>query len=286
MSLFMIKRQLNASAGTYKDASVLQREVADRLLERLDYMRVSPGVILEVGAATGYVSQRLQKRYPKAHIVPMDLAMERLALHPKSWFKSGPSRLCADSESLPLRQGSVDLIFSNLSLAQLNDPHFSIQEWFRVLKPGGLLLYSTLGPDTLQELRKSFQAVDSYPHTHEFIDMHHLGDLMLSIGWRDPVMDMELVQFSYRALETLIKDLKDSGAANLNPVRLRGLMTSKKWKQMEAEYGQFQRENGQFPATFEVIYGHAYKGEESALRKMNEDGEVVIPVSVLKRGVG
>lgn len=262
------------TATEYELAAFLQQEVADRLLERLDYMRIKPSIILDLGAATGYATHKLKERYPKAQLIALDSRENLLTTFKHSWWKKDPTRVCTDLEKIPLNNNSVDLIFSNLSLHTLNDPQFCFKEWQRILKPEGLLLFTSFGPDTLRELRISLSELKFEYNLRNFIDMHHLGDILLNIGFQDPVMDMEMITLSYTDLKKLIKDIHYSGVEqNAQP-----LMDPTNWNTLSEQYAKLRLENQQLPATFEILYGHAWKAKPSLLGKMNEQGEVEISV--------
>ncbi|MBL8517096.1 MAG: malonyl-ACP O-methyltransferase BioC [Betaproteobacteria bacterium] len=261
-----VRQSFERAAATYDAAATLQREIADRLLERLDYIRLEPARVLDLGSGTGYATKPLRQRFAGAHLVSLDLALTMLDrardLHQPSWFKriASPARMdwvCADAEALPLADASVDLVFSNLAL-QWCDPVRIFAEAARVLRPRGLLLFSTFGPDTLKELRAAFLEVDGKPHVNQFIDMHDLGDQMVRARLADPVMDMEHLTLTYAELRPLLCELKDIGAHNVLPGRERGLMGKSRWARLNTAYETFRRE-GRLPATYEVVYGHAWK---------------------------
>lgn len=276
-----VRRSFDRAAPTYDAAATLQREIADRLLERLDYIRIAPVRVLDLGSGTGYATAPLRRRYADAHLVSLDLSPAmlvhaRVATQP-SWLKQllSPARmtwLCADGEALPLTDASVDLVFSNLAL-QWCDPMRIFAEAVRVLRPGGLLLFSTFGPDTLKELRAAFAAVDGKPHVNQFIDMHDLGDQMVRARLADPVMDMEHLTVTYTELSGLLRELKDIGAHNVLPGRERGLMGKSRWARLSEAYEQFRKDD-RLPATYEVVYGHAWKPIAPTPR--SDDGRQVI----------
>ncbi len=256
-------------------SSLLQREVADRLFERLDYIRLNPEVILDLGARRGYSTERLEQRYPAAQVLALDPA-EYLGVRSES---SRSQIICAAWEALPLRAQSVDLIYSNLSLQHLPDPGFCLQELQRILKPGGLLLLTSLGPDSLKELRTSFLSIDAHPRLSSFIDMHHLGDALLASGWQDPVMDMEMITLSYSSVRDIVQDIRANTLFHRHTQQ--GLMSPRAWRRMEKAYARFKLENQQLPATAEIIYAHAWKEPLSALGKLNEQGEVCVSVEAI-----
>ncbi|NOZ52177.1 MAG: malonyl-ACP O-methyltransferase BioC [Gammaproteobacteria bacterium] len=258
----------NKAAATYDDAAVLQREVAGRLLERLDVVRMIPLTVVDLGCGTGGSAQQLSVRYKKAKIYAVDFAanMLRKARDKQSWTqritKRQPHYLCGDAESLPIADNSIDLLYSNLTVQWCVDIDKTLREFCRVLKPGGLLMFSTLGPDTLIELRQSWFAVDQQPHVHSFIDMHHLGDALLQAEFVDPVMDVEKITLTYPDVYKLMRDLKALGARNASLQQRQGLTGKENLKAVAAAYEQF-RKNNVLPASYEVVYGHAWITDET-----------------------
>jgi malonyl-CoA O-methyltransferase len=259
-----VRRSFERAARTYDEAAVLQREVGSRLLEHLDPMRIEPKRVLDLGCGTGETLAALQRRYARAAVIGLDLAyamLARAAARPPWWRRAlgRPSAplVCGDAEALPFANGSVELVFSNLAL-QWCDPARVFAEAARVLAPQGLLLFSTFGPDTLAEFRAAFAATGGGAHVNTFIDMHDLGDALVASGFADPVMEMEVVTLEYASVEAVARDLKAIGAANALPGRPRGLSGRGRWQQMTRSYERFRR-NGALPATFEVVYGHAWK---------------------------
>lgn len=256
------KRSFSRAAEQYDEAAVLQREVADRLIERLGYIQFSPKSILDVGAGTGYCSRLLHKQYPRAHIHALDIAHPMLsyARHQLSWMsrlRHSTSYLCADAERLPLASRSVDMIFSNLTLQWVNNLEQCLAEFARVLRPGGMLLFSTFGPDTLPELREAWASADNYTHTNAFIDLHDIGDAMVRVHLAEPVMDAERFTLTYPDIYVLMRELKAIGAHNVTNQRARGLSGKNKFKIVESEY-EHHRQEGVLPASYEVVYGHAW----------------------------
>lgn len=259
-----VRRAFGRSAHTYDDAAVLQREVCTRLLEHLDPIRLDPSRVLDLGCGTGEGLARLAQRFPASHRVGLDLShpmLQRAAARTpgwRRWFGSrAPALLCADAERLPLANRSVDLVFSNLML-QWCEPSRAFGEAARVLRDDGLILFSTFGPDTLRELRAAFREADDGEHVTRFIDMHDLGDALVHSGFADPVMEMETITLEYDTVRALVDDLRGLGAINARPDRPRGLMGRQRWRRMEEAYERLRR-NGVLPATWEVVYGHAWK---------------------------
>ncbi len=252
-----VRRSFDRAAKTYDAAAVLHAEVRDNLLERLQLVTLVPRVVLEAGAATGHGSRALKRRYPKAMVVALDSSRQMLnaAARQQSWLRPF-ERVCADAELLPLKEGSVDLIVSNLMLQWCN-PDAVFAEFRRVLKPQGLLSFSAFGPDTLRELRSAWGQVDTYSHVHQFIDMHDLGDALVRNGFAAPVLDVERFTLRYLNVRKVAEDLKATGAHNATAGRARGLTSPRKFAAMQAAYEKF-RQDGRLPATYEVVFAHAW----------------------------
>jgi malonyl-CoA O-methyltransferase len=268
-----VRRSFDRAASSYDEHAIVQREVDRRLLEHLDPIRIDPARIVDLGCGTGRSLEALARRFPQAQLLGVDIAPAMLARGRArgGWWQRalGKSRplVCADIERLPLAPASCDFAYSNLAL-QWCRPQAFFAEAARVLPAGGLLLFSTLGPDTLKELRAAFGAGH---HVHGFVDMHDLGDELVHAGFADPVMEMEAITIEYASVDRLARDLKGAGAHNLHPQRARGLCASGAWKAMVDRY-ESARRSGSLPATCEVVYGHAWKGA----RKRIADGRQVI----------
>jgi malonyl-CoA O-methyltransferase len=228
------RRAFDRAARTYDDAAALQQEVGRRLLEHLDPITARPKSILEVGCGTGAQLAALAGRYPAAKVIGLDVsaAMLARARSRAPWWRrvarSAPALLRADAEKLPFASGAADLIFSNLVLHWC-EPDAFFGEMARALSTGGLLLFSTFGPDTLRELRSAFAGADVAPHVHSFIDMHDLGDALVHAGFGDPVMEMENITVEYADVAAMARELRATGSANAWPGRRRGLMTPARW---------------------------------------------------------
>jgi malonyl-CoA O-methyltransferase len=276
----LARRAFDRAADTYDGVAELQCEIGDRLIERLDYIRQQPRRILDLGAGTGFFTAALLKRYRKADVVALDIA-ERMLQRVQAragWFRK-PRCVCADAESLPFVDDSFDFIFSNLMLQWCGNLEATLMELRRVLAPGGLLMFTTFGPDTLMELRASWEAVDGYTHVNAFVDMHDVGDALLATRWAEPVMDSERITVTYRELRTLMQDLKHIGAHNVTAGRARGLTGKQHMQQLAEAYERF-REDGVLPASYEVVYGHAWSpvnkhaaaGNEVSLASLQSSG--------------
>lgn len=247
------------AARDYDAAAFLQKEVGERLLERLDLMANVPARVLDVGCGTGRPTRELQKRYPKAHVIGVDLApaMLKQAAKRQPWLGKRAEFICAEASELPLADASFDLIYASLILQWCEDLDATLLEWRRLLKPHGLLLFSTLGPDTLKELRASWSAADGYNHVNRFLDMHDVGDAIIRAGFVEPVMDVEHITLTYADAAGLMRDLKTIGAHNVTAGRRRGLTGRGRLKAFSDAYEKFRNE-GRLPATYEVVYGTAW----------------------------
>ena len=257
-----VKKFFNRAAKSYDRAAILQEEVLSRLLQRLGYIRHLPETIIDVGCGTGKGVRGLQKTYPRARVIAADLAHAML-LEARSRYRwLGKKYLvAADMEQLPFADASFDLVFSSLALQWSNDLRVSLKEFARVARPQSLLMFSSFGPGTLQELDSSWRALDDRPHVHQFVDMHDVGDIMLACGFAQPVVDAELIRLEYDSFRALLDDLKNIGATNADVNRSRGLMTPSRLRDLEASYREHGFEGGKFVASYEVVYGHAWRGE-------------------------
>lgn len=253
-----MRRSFSAAADSYDAFAFLQREVATRMLERLDYIRAEPKVIVDLGAGTGEHTAALAKRYPRARTYGLDLAEPMLKkMRKRSRWLRPLHPVCADIQSLPFADNSVDLIFSSLAMQWCEALQATFTEFRRVLRPGGFVLFSTLGPDTLTELRQSWAVVDEREHVHNFIDMHIIGDAMIQAGLAEPVMDVENLTLTYKNVYDLMRELKGIGAHSVAHGRQRGLTGRKRLQAFEQAYEKF-RCDGVVPASYEVVYGHAW----------------------------
>lgn len=229
-------------------------ELMNHLLERLDYIRINPVDILNYGLHTEYSSSKLMTRYSSATVVPV--------------------RNLDDLKSYP--ENSADLVLAHFPLVAKAEPIVILREFSRVLRNEGLLLFTSLGPDTLHELRESFLSVDSAPHVYNFYDMHHVGDWLNELHFSDPVVDREVITIAYDHLSLFFQDLKQLRATNQLFNRSRGLLSKNRWGKMLLHYEQFKKED-YYPVTIELIFGHAWKV------KQNKKDEFVISVDQIRR---
>ena len=289
-----VRRAFDHAAASYDAHAVLQREVCDRLLERLDFMNLQPERVLDVGCGTGYGLTHLRARYPAADLCALDLAPAMLhaaqaRLPQPHWTQRAlglltphvsplTHALCADMERLPLAANSVNLVWSSLAMQWAGNLEATLKGFHQVLAPGGLLIFSTFGPDTLKEMRTAFAAIDDAPHVNRFVDLHDIGDMLIHAGFSSPVMEMEMLTLTYADLKTLMRDLKGIGAHNAATSRKRGLLGKSAWAKLEHAYDEL-RLDGRLPATYEVIYGHAWASDKT----QREDGRQVIQFNIEQR---
>lgn len=272
-----VKRAFARAVATYDAAAVLQREVASRMLSRLDVVKLSPTWILDAGCGTGEGSLELAARYPDARIVgfdfayPMAYAARERVRRSRSLYQrllapiarvrgAGPQFVCADLNALPFAGVTFDLAWSNLTLQWVNDLPRAFAEMRRCLKVGALFTFTTFGPDTLKELRAAFARADRTTHVSRFVDMHDIGDLLVAAGYADPVMDMEYLTLTYPTPAALMRELKALGATNATRGRAKGLTGRQRFARVVSQLDKLAVD-GRLPATFEVVYGHAWKGE-------------------------
>jgi len=268
------RRHFERAATTYAAATPLEAEIGQRMLARLDYVRATPRSILDAGAGPAREADALLARYPGAALVALDAsrAMLQAGLRRRGWrdwLRRTAPRLpvVADFAHMPLARGCIDLLWSNMALHWAVAQEAVLREFARVLAPNGLLMFSTLGPDTLKELRLA--AGDA--QAHSFMDMHDLGDALVAAGFAAPVMDAEIVTLTYADPEGLMSDLRRSGQTSARADRVRGLRGRGFLARLHAALVA-QAAGGRLSATFEVVYGHAWKGE----KRRSEDGRAVI----------
>jgi len=283
-----IRRSFQRAADHYDEAAFLQHEVARRLDDHLDGVKIAPQRILDAGCGTGFGTSLLRARYPRADVVGLDLADAMLhqaaARQRGSVWEKLRARLmpnvpnfvpvCGDIERLPLARDSFDMTWSSLALQWVGDLQASFKEIRRVLKPGGLFIFASFGPDTLQELRAASSGVDGHHHVNRFIDMHDVGDALVHAGFSNPVMEMEQIKLTYDDLPALLRDLKTIGAHTVLEGRREGLMGKSAWQQLRRNYEKY-RQDDRLPATYEVVYGHAWSERAQKL----EDGRQIIEFS-------
>ncbi|MDI9819093.1 MULTISPECIES: malonyl-ACP O-methyltransferase BioC [unclassified Legionella] len=269
----------NKHAAEYEQAAKVQHEIGERLFERLYYLKIKPRYVLDLGCGTGLFISKLKKLYPQAEVVGVDLAcaMLREAKKKQGWRRKWPL-INADMGQLPFPSGLFDLIFTN-QVVHWSSMESVFREINRVMNRQGCLMFSTLGPDTFKELKQAWLEADHYAHTNEFMDMHDIGDCLLREYFIDPVVDMEILAVHYSDLKQLLISLKAQGVRNINRKRNEGLTGKQSWQAFEKAY-QTLCTNDKYPLTYEVIYGHAWKGEQ---QRLEQGIETLIPLSQIQR---
>jgi malonyl-CoA O-methyltransferase len=253
-----LRASFERASASYEAAADLQARVAAELLARLELFRFAPDVVLDLGCGTGRVSRELKRRYPRARVIALDLApgmLREARRYQRPWRRF--ERLCGDALRLPLRDGSVDLIFSNLMLQWCEPLGAALAEVRRVLKASGFFAFSTFGPDTLHELRSAWAQADGYNHVNHFSDMHEVGDVVVHAGLMEPVLDVDRIEVGYPDVITLMRDLKAIGAHNVTAGRPRALAGRARLGRVQQAYENFRRDE-RLPATYEVIYGASW----------------------------
>jgi malonyl-CoA O-methyltransferase len=253
-----VRHAFARAAQTYEAHAVLQAEVASRLLDRLDGIDLQPKRILDAGSGPGLGASALAQRFPDTEVIALDIAPPMLRAAAARARGSHPfTRVAADVQALPLLDGAFDLVHSNLCVQWCDDPGLAIAEFARVLRPGGLLLFTTFGPGTLYELRNAFAKADATPHVSRFIDMHDIGDALLTTGFRDPVLERDDFTLTYADALSLMRELRAIGATNADAKRQRTLTGKAHLRRVVDAYEAF-RVGGVLPATYEVVYAQAF----------------------------
>jgi len=257
-----VQKAFNIAANNYDTFSILQRTITDRLLESFDHIKLEPTSILDLGSGTGYGSKILKQRFKKAHIYQIDISGEMLKQSRRQapLFFSKNHFICANASQIPLPKNHFDLVFSSLMLQWCNDLDAVFAEVKHVLKPGGVFLFTSFGPDSLKELRESWRQVDDQVHVNVFVDMHDIGDSLVRNGLDAPVLSIEHIVLTYDECKQLMRELKNIGAHNINKGR-RKTLTGKQRLESVIKHYEIYRQNNKLPATYEVIYGHAWQPE-------------------------
>jgi len=288
-------RQLFSQPEKLKAGDFIYREIATRMLERLQLVRLDPKHALDAGCGRGVDLHALQTHYPKAQLIGIDASHELLQLPAQTtatkslqqklsfWWSSITTNVNAnlingDFCRLPLADQSVDLVWSNLALHWHPEPDQVFKEWRRVLNVDGLLMFSCFGPDSLKEIRHAFEGSGQSPHTLPFVDMHDFGDMLINAGFATPVMDMEIITLTYATIEQLLAEVRSLGGNPLQ-TRSKGLMGKMRWQRMCNKLEQSRTEDGRIPLTLEVIYGHAFK----PVARQNKSDVSIIKFDKLKK---
>lgn len=275
-----VRRRFARAAAGYDAAAVLQHEVEDRLLERLDLLGDAPARVLDLGCGPGRAAAAMKRRWPRAQVIALDPARPMLqqARSRSRWLR--PIRCVqGEAEALPLAEGSLDLVFSSLALQWVQSLPRALGELRRVLRPGGLLLIATFGPRTLMELREAFAEADQAPHVSRFPDLQVLGDALQAAGFRDPVADRDDFDLRYREVGDLMRELRAIGATNALAARRRSLTGKGRLARMRAAYERLRGSDGRLPATYEVLYAQAFAPQPGQPRREGGAEIAAVPVS-------
>ncbi|HEX6999377.1 MAG TPA: methyltransferase domain-containing protein [Gammaproteobacteria bacterium] len=270
------ERAFDRASEEFSAHCVVHDEARRRLLERLDYVRLEPRVVADVGTATGLAARALAARYPAARVIALDPSREMLRVARRERRTAAALAFAAGrAEQLPLLDGSVDLLVANLCLPWCNPPAAFV-EAARVLREGGLALFATVGPDTLQEVRRAWREADDAVHVHAFFDMHDLGDMAVAAGLADPVLDVDRIELTYGDVGRLVRDLRAWGAINTAAGRRRALTGT-------ARFARFRRalasDHGtRFSVTIELVLGQAWGAPRRSRR-----GEHAVPADRIGR---
>lgn len=263
-----LRHAFGRAAPGYHAVAALQREVESRLLEQLAYLdERRPARILDLGSGPGRAAGAMKKRWPRAEVIAVDAALPMLREVPRhTRFWRPVRRVCADVAQLPFPDQCADVLFSSLCLQWVDDLPAVLSEFRRVLRPGGLLLFTTFGPDTLAELRAAYLTAGTAPPVSPFATLQQVGDALLAAGFRDPVLDRDLFTLTYPDLRTLMRELKAIGAADARRERPRGLAGRERLHRATDAYETLRRD-GVLPSTWEVITAQAWGPAPGAPRR-------------------
>jgi len=276
-----VRRAFDRAATTYDRAAVVQERMAAELISRLQYVQLEPHRILDVGCGTGTALKRLQKIFPRAQCVGLDIAPAMLRQARGGWtFRRREQWLCADAERLPVAESTIDLVFA-CAVLQWCDLDAVFGEVRRVLREDGMITFATLGPDTLRELRDAWRGIDSAVHVHEFVDMHDVGDALIRAGFSDPVLDVDMVQLTYADPDTALNEIRAVGSTNAATGRRRTLTAPGRVEALAGALSSQRGSDGRFALSFEIVYGHAWSASPRQTRRQN--GSVSVPLAGIRR---
>ena len=276
-----LRRTFNRLADLYDGHAALEQEVASRLLERLEFHRLAPQRIMDLGCGTGQASAELKSRFRKAQVIGLDSSRAMVAqMRRRSRLLRPLKAVCADFSALPLADQSSELLYSNLAMQWCPDLVSLFAEFRRILMPGGMLLFSSFGPDSLAELRTAWAGADETAYTMEFTDMLEVGDALMAAGFQEPVMDTERITLSYPDIDALICELQATGTSGF----LQGRYSLREAKDSIEKAYQAFRVDGKYPVTYQIIYGTAFGPQEGQPRKTPQGDLVTFSVESLKKG--
>lgn len=253
-----VRERFNRAASRYDRHAAVQHEIGRRLDERFGWLKLEPERILDLGTGTGQMVRAMRERYPKADVIGLDLAEAMLRHLPRRrWWSPHRLGVAADMHALPFAGGSMDAVVSNFAVQWSDRPAALFGEVARVMSSAAPFAFTTLGPDSLVEVRRAWAAVDPSPHVHQFLDMHDLGDALVSAMLADPVMDRETVTVTYPSVDALLGDLRGVGVGNTQSGRSRGMTGAHAWRRFRDALAD-QAVDGRIPLTYEIVYGLAW----------------------------
>ncbi len=277
-----LRRSFDRAAATYDQHAILAQEAGERLLERVEYVRREPALVLDLGCATGRLCSGLAKRFPQARVIGLDWAPAMLARSGgEQAAKRAPLHLCADMHAVPLAERSVDLLCSNLAFSWSRDLPALFAEIRRLVRPGAMVIFSCFGPDTLSELKQAWRSVDDMSHSYDYPDMHDVGDELIAAGFREPVMEAERLSLEYRDLRSLMADIKGSGGQNAALDRRRSLTGKARFEAMLSAYEK-RADTDVYPASYEIIFGTAFAPAEGQPTRTREGDVATFSLETLK----
>lgn len=276
-----VRRVFDAAGASFDAGAAVHDETRARLVERLELVRIEPGLILDLGAATGSAASRIAAVYPRARVLAIDSSRAMMQAAAARARAGAPfDALRADALRLPLESDSVDLVIANQLLPFVR-PDRLFAEVARVLAPSGLFTFATVGPDTLAEVRRAWARADDFVHVHAFVDMHDLGDLAVAAGLAEPVLDVDRIRVSYADVRALVHDLRACGAVNAAGGRRRGLTGRGLWREFERGL-EAARGGARIEVTVELILGQAWGLPARGRARPKPDGEIAVAVDELR----
>jgi len=276
-----IRHTFDRLAPGYDKHAALEQEVCNRLLEKTPFHRLAPATILDLGCGTGFAAAKLKQSFRKARVIGMDTSLGMLShLRRRSGLLKPLKGVCGDLAALPFATGSVDMLVANLSGYWCPEPMAMFAEYRRVLRPDGMLLFSTFGPGLMKELKAAWHEVDTNVEMPEFPDLMEIGDGLVAAGFREPVMDMEVITLQYPDLQAMLRELEATGTAML----IRGWNNGYgAGSSLDQAYMPFLKD-GKYPLSFEIVYGVAFGPQEGQPVKTSTGDVATFSVEALKRG--
>jgi malonyl-CoA O-methyltransferase len=279
-----ITRVFSRNAAAYDQHAAVQMEVGQRLLQRLDGINFDPRRILDLGCGTGAQSLALHERFRDASIVAMDLVMPMLRQADKrrGWWKKRFDSIVGNAMQLPLATSTFDLVHTNLMLQSCEDIESVLANLRRVLKPSGLLLVSTLGPDTLNELRRAGDRIIPGPDIAYPTDVQRLGSALSRAGFSEPVLDTDWLTVTYTSPQLLLTELECIGAIAPAPGHRPGSHEYASQTEWMAAGEKTRDEDGRYPVTWEAVYASAWSPDEGQPIRTESGEEASFSVNSLK----